>query len=75
MAGVILTPGVDSPCVARCSTALGDAVCKGCGRTFEEVTFWNVMDETQKQAILARIASERAWHAAPTPPAMLAVSF
>lgn len=39
MAGVILTPGVDSPCVARCSTALGDAVCKGCGRTFEEVTF------------------------------------
>lgn len=59
MAGVILTPGVDSPCVARCSTALGDAVCKGCGRTFEEVTFWNVMDDAQKQAVLARIASQR----------------
>lgn len=67
MAGVILTPGVDSPCVARCSTALGDAVCKGCGRTFEEVTFWNVMDDAQKQAVLAHIAAERA---AATPPDM-----
>lgn len=67
MAGVILTPGVDSPCVARCSTALGDAVCKGCGRTFEEVTFWNVMDDAQKQAVLARITAERA---AATPPDM-----
>lgn len=67
MAGVILTPGVDSPCVARCSTALGDAVCKGCGRTFEEVTFWNVMDDAQKQAVLTRIAAERA---AATPPDM-----
>lgn len=70
MAGVILTPGVDSPCVARCSTALGDAVCKGCGRTFEEVTFWNVMDDAQKQAVLARIAAERA---TATPPDMPAV--
>ena len=70
MAGVILTPGVDSPCVARCSTALGDAVCKGCGRTFEEVTFWNVMDDAQKQAVLARISAERA---AATPPDMPAV--
>jgi hypothetical protein len=56
--------------VARCSTALGDAVCKGCGRTFEEVTFWNVMDDAQKQAVLARIAAERA---AATPPDMPAV--
>lgn len=70
MAGVILTPGVDSPCVARCSTALGDSVCKGCGRTFEEVTFWNVMDDAQKQAVLARIAAERA---AATPPDMPSV--
>ena len=27
----------DSPCIAICSTAQGDAVCKGCGRTFDEV--------------------------------------
>ena len=70
MAGVILTPGVDSPCVARCSTALGDAVCKGCGRTFEEVTFWNVMDDHQKQSILARIAGERTAQATSTLMAM-----
>ena len=61
MAGVILTPGVDSPCVARCSTALGDAVCKGCGRTFEEVTFWNVMDDSQKQASAALVQGNAAF--------------
>src|SRR5215470_4665879 len=27
----------DAPCIAICSTSQGDAVCKGCGRTFDEV--------------------------------------
>ena len=27
----------DAPCIAICSTAQGDAVCKGCGRTEDEV--------------------------------------
>ncbi len=34
---------------------------------------WNVMDDSQKQAILARIAGERAAQATSTPPAMPAV--
>ena len=27
----------DTPCIAICSTSQGDEMCKGCGRTFEEV--------------------------------------
>ena len=27
----------DSPCIAICSTSQGDACCKGCGRSFDEV--------------------------------------
>ena len=30
----------DAPCIAICSTAQGDAVCKGCGRTEHEVQDW-----------------------------------
>ncbi len=30
----------DAPCIAICSTSQGDAVCKGCGRSFEEVQHW-----------------------------------
>jgi predicted Fe-S protein YdhL (DUF1289 family) len=30
----------DSPCIAICSTSQGDATCKGCGRSFDEVKHW-----------------------------------
>src|SRR3954470_12893010 len=30
----------DTPCIAICSTSQGDDLCKGCGRTFEEVQHW-----------------------------------
>lgn len=52
----------DSPCIAICTTAQGDAVCKGCGRTFEEVTTWVTMSEEQKDAVWLRIETQRtAW--------------
>ena len=30
----------DAPCIAICSTSQGDDVCKGCGRSFDEVQHW-----------------------------------
>ena len=48
-----LTP--DSPCVGRCSTAYGDDICKGCGRTFLEVINWIMFDEQQKAEVWARL--------------------
>ena len=42
----------DSPCVGICSaTALGDEICIGCGRTFEEVRLWNTFTDEQKITI------------------------
>jgi predicted Fe-S protein YdhL (DUF1289 family) len=32
----------DAPCIAICSTSQGDAVCKGCGRSFDEVQHWPI---------------------------------
>ena len=45
----------DTPCIAICSTSQGDEVCKGCGRTFEEVQHWPAMTPAQKRSTWRRI--------------------
>lgn len=53
----------DSPCVGVCSaTALGDAVCRGCHRTFDEVRLWNTFTDDQKREINLRLISEKIDH-------------
>ncbi|WP_175239077.1 MULTISPECIES: DUF1289 domain-containing protein [Burkholderia cepacia complex] len=47
----------DSPCVGVCST-LFDDVCKGCGRTADEVSHWVFMNDDEKCAIWKRIRHE-----------------
>ena len=52
----------DTPCIAICSTSQGDAECKGCGRSFEEVQKWTEMAPVQKRATWRRITAEgTAW--------------
>jgi uncharacterized protein len=52
----------DSPCIAICSTSQGDAVCKGCGRTFDEVKAWTGLDARAKRGVWLRITQEgTAW--------------
>ena len=52
----------DTPCIAICSTSQGDEVCKGCGRSFEEVQKWTEMEAPQKRATWRRITAEgTAW--------------
>ena len=45
----------DTPCIAICSTSQGDAVCKGCGRSFEEVQRWPEMSPAEKRQVWRRI--------------------
>jgi len=52
----------DTPCIAICSTSQGDAVCKGCGRTFDEVQRWTEMTPGEKRESWRRITLEgTAW--------------
>lgn len=52
----------DTPCIAICSTSQGDEVCKGCGRTFDEVQLWTEMGPTEKRQTWRRITlSGDAW--------------
>ncbi|MDR7150035.1 putative Fe-S protein YdhL (DUF1289 family) [Hydrogenophaga palleronii] len=48
----------DTPCIAICSTSQGDAVCKGCGRTFDEVQRWTEMTPGEKRTSWRRITIE-----------------
>jgi predicted Fe-S protein YdhL (DUF1289 family) len=47
-----------TPCIAICSTSQGDEVCKGCGRTFDEVQRWTEMSPGEKRASWRRITIE-----------------
>ncbi|HEY4082151.1 MAG TPA: DUF3717 domain-containing protein [Burkholderiaceae bacterium] len=52
----------DAPCIAICSTSQGDPLCKGCGRTFDEVQNWTVMTPSEKRVTWRRISIEAtAW--------------
>ncbi len=52
----------DAPCIAICSTSQGDAQCKGCGRSCDEVQRWPAMSPVEKRAVWRRITMEgRAW--------------
>lgn len=50
---------VDTPCIGICSTSLGDEVCIGCGRTFDEVRLWNTLSDPEKIAINTRLRNQR----------------
>jgi len=45
---------IDSPCVNICELD-SDFVCKGCGRTIEEVLKWAEYTDEQKLAVLNRL--------------------
>ena len=47
----------DTPCIGVCST-LFDRICKGCGRTDEEVSNWVFYSEEQKRIVWDRIVEE-----------------
>jgi uncharacterized protein len=52
----------DAPCIAICSTTQGDDICKGCGRSFEEVQLWPSMSPAAKRSVWRRITMEAtAW--------------
>jgi predicted Fe-S protein YdhL (DUF1289 family) len=52
----------DAPCIAICTTSQGDAVCKGCGRTDDEVQHWTAYGPVEKRAVWHRIQADgTAW--------------
>jgi len=44
---------IESPCVSICR--YDNEVCRGCGRTVDEVVNWYDMTDDEKQAVLNRL--------------------
>ena len=63
VAMTVHSPKPESPCLGFCTTALGDDVCKSCGRTFEEVTRWIIMSPEEKAATWKRLDENGWWEA------------
>ncbi|MCS0493943.1 DUF1289 domain-containing protein [Ancylobacter sp. MQZ15Z-1] len=57
---------VSTPCVATCTLDAGGRICIGCGRTIEEIGAWSRMSESERRAVMARLAASRAADAAAT---------
>jgi predicted Fe-S protein YdhL (DUF1289 family) len=47
----------DTPCVAVCSTTFDD-VCRGCGRTVDEVAHWVFLTQEEKDKVWERIIAQ-----------------
>lgn len=50
-------PYPDTPCVAVCATTF-DELCRGCGRTLDEIAQWVSMNQTEKDAVWRRILAQ-----------------
>ena len=48
---------IPSPCIGLCSTTLGDDICRGCSRFYNEVDQWNQYTDIQKKNVYSRIDS------------------
>jgi predicted Fe-S protein YdhL (DUF1289 family) len=47
----------DNPCNGWCSsTIFGDVVCKGCGRTEQEIAEWQSMSDVDKKLVVLDLA-------------------
>lgn len=49
----------DTPCRGTCSHCVGDDICRGCGRTVEEVRDWPAMTPEQRRQIAQQARRRR----------------
>lgn len=47
-------PDIESPCRKICLLDPAERVCRGCGRTLDEIATWTTSDRATKLKILAR---------------------
>lgn len=52
---------IATPCIGVCSTAVGDEVCFGCGRTFSEVSAWLTLSDVARTQVSEHLSRRKAW--------------
>ena len=46
---------IASPCTKVCTIDPRSGLCRGCGRTLDEIAMWGTMSEAQRQHIMAEL--------------------
>ena len=52
-------PAVPSPCISICRMDEASGWCEGCLRTLDEIGFWSVLDDEDKNAVWQLIEQRR----------------
>jgi predicted Fe-S protein YdhL (DUF1289 family) len=58
---------ITSPCTKVCVIDAGSQLCRGCGRTIDEIAQWAALSETTRRSIMSGLSARMA--AAGLPPA------
>ena len=46
----------DTPCISICEMDARSQLCKGCGRTLDEIARWGLMQGAERRAVMAELA-------------------
>jgi uncharacterized protein len=44
---------IETPCLKVCALEPGSGLCRGCGRTIDEIAGWGVMSESERRRVMA----------------------
>ena len=47
---------IETPCVKICRILEGGGICRGCGRTLDEIARWTSMSDEERRTIMADLA-------------------
>jgi predicted Fe-S protein YdhL (DUF1289 family) len=51
---------IESPCLKICVLEPGSKLCRGCGRTIEEIAGWSTMPEHERRRIMTALPARLA---------------
>lgn len=56
-------PGaIETPCISVCDIDLPSGLCRGCGRTRNEIAGWRSFSVTERRRIMAELEDRKARH-------------
>jgi predicted Fe-S protein YdhL (DUF1289 family) len=59
-------PAIESPCVKICTLDASAGLCRGCGRTLDEIAHWIRMSSEERARIMAELPARLAAARQPT---------
>jgi predicted Fe-S protein YdhL (DUF1289 family) len=53
-------PAIESPCLKICVLEPGSKLCRGCGRTIEEIAGWSALSDGERRRIMSALPARLA---------------